>query len=57
MTLELDPRRNGGVRIGGCKVAEVPDAGGAVEGGGEEDVLRQRVELDQLQANEVNVES
>ena len=53
VTLELDPRR-GIVRIGGCKVAEVPDAGGAVEGGGEEDVLRQRVELDQLRAKKVN---
>ena len=48
MTLELDPRC-GIVRIGGGEVAEVPDVGGVVEGGGEEDVFGQQVELDQLQ--------
>ena len=50
MALKLDPRR-GIVRIGGCEVAEVPDAGGVVEGSGE-DVLGQRLELDQLQGKE-----
>ena len=44
--LELDPRRCL-FRFG--KVAEVPDADGTVEGGGEDDILGQRVELDQLQ--------
>ena len=53
VTLELDPRRDI-FRIGGCKVAKVPDACVAVEGGGEEDVLGQRVELDQLEAKKVN---
>ena len=48
VTLELDPRC-GIVRIGGGEVAEVPDVGGVVEGGGEEDVFGQQVELDQLQ--------
>ena len=56
VTLELDPRRCGVTlgRVGVGEVGEGPDAGGAVEGGGEEDVLGQRVELEQLQAKKVN---
>ena len=48
MPFEFDPR-DCRVRVR-RDVAEVPDADGAVEGGGEDDVLGQRVELDQLQA-------